>query len=70
MGWFWEIRNAVGGSGFGANPISFTEIKSWCDLNEIILSPWELYIIKRLDLEFLRISNSNTKDRLNNNKKR
>lgn len=63
MGWFWEIRSAIGGSGFGANPISFTEMKSWCDLTNIELNPWEVSVIKKLDMEYMKISNKSSRDR-------
>jgi hypothetical protein len=68
LGWFWEIRSAVGGSGFGANPISFSEIKAWCDLTDIELSPWEVFVLKRMDNEFLKISNKSSKDKMNASK--
>jgi hypothetical protein len=73
MGWFWEIRNAVGGNGFGANPISFCEMKAWTELTNIELTPWEVLVLRRMDNEFLKISNKNARDRsksLSSNKTR
>ena len=63
MGWFWEIRNAIGGNGFGANPISFCEMKAWCELTSIELTPWEVSVLRKLDTEFIRFSNKNAKEK-------
>lgn len=38
----------------GPNPISYDIIKSWCDLTQISLSPWELELIKALDSIWLK----------------
>jgi hypothetical protein len=32
-----------------ANPISFTEIDAFCRLNGLVMSPWELSMVRRLD---------------------
>jgi hypothetical protein len=63
MGWFWDIRNAVGGNGFGTNPISFSEIMSWCKLNDIQLTPWEVSVIRKLDTEYVNIVNKSLNDK-------
>ena len=63
MGWFWDIRNAIGGNGFGANPISFSEMKAWCELNGIVLSPWEVSLLRKMDTEFIKISNESARNR-------
>ena len=36
-----------------ANPISFTEIDAYCRLNRLELSPWELGLLRRIDVEAL-----------------
>jgi hypothetical protein len=66
MGWFWEIRSAVGGNGFGANPISFTELYSWSYLYSITLSSWELSIIRKLDFEYIKITSKKSNDKIKN----
>jgi len=63
MGWFWEIRNATGGNGFGANPISFCEMKAWCELNDIEITPWEVSILRKMDTEFIKNSNKSIRDK-------
>lgn len=37
----------------GANPISYLEIKSYCDLMNETLSPWEIDTIRLMDTAFL-----------------
>jgi hypothetical protein len=42
-------------NGFGANPLLDSEIESWCRLNKVSLSVFELELIEKLDrkkLEF------------------
>jgi hypothetical protein len=51
------------GNGFGANPISFSEMKAWCELNEIVLSPWEVKTLRKMDTQFIRISNDNARSK-------
>ena len=41
----------------GPNPISYDIISSWCHLNGITLSPWEIDIIKSLDNLWLKTIN-------------
>lgn len=36
-------------NGFGANPITFTEMKSYFDLIQVEPEEWEVDLIKRLD---------------------
>lgn len=36
-------------NGFGANPITFTEMKSYFDLIQVDPEEWEVDLIKRLD---------------------
>jgi hypothetical protein len=51
--YFTQLSNARGSNGYGPNPISYTEIKSWNDLTQSNVSPFEVNIIKRLDIEYL-----------------
>lgn len=41
----------------GPNPISYDIIKSWSEINDIELSPWEVDIIKSLDNLWLKTMN-------------
>lgn len=53
--WFLELNAARTGTGFGANPLSFTEIFSWSALTRVRLRPWEVAALRRLDTEFLNV---------------
>tara|TARA_B100000700_G_scaffold331816_1_gene469575 strand:- start:44021 stop:44254 length:234 start_codon:yes stop_codon:yes gene_type:complete len=41
----------------GVNPLTYTELKSWSDLNRIQLLPWEVDVITTLDRIQWRILN-------------
>lgn len=49
LGWYWELEGSRTGTGFGINPITYTEILSWSQLTGNILCEWEVQAIKRLD---------------------
>lgn len=51
--WFIDLHNARSGNGFGANPINYTEIKSYFDLLSIAPCEWEIDLIRKLDNEML-----------------
>lgn len=53
-GIFMELNGSRTSSGFGMNPISFTEIKSYVDLHNTNLLSWEINVIKHLDSVFLK----------------
>lgn len=45
----------------GVNPISFTEIRAWSQLNQIDLKPFEVEAIRLLDVEYMKHQNSEAK---------
>ena len=47
--YFIDLNNVRSSNGFGVNPISFTEMKSYFDLYEIVPFQYEIEAIKRLD---------------------
>jgi hypothetical protein len=51
--YFNELANARTSNGYGPNPISYTEINAWNDLMQSYVSPFEVEIIKRLDITYL-----------------
>ena len=51
--YFTELHRTRGGNGFGANPIAYMEIESWCRLSGISLYPWEVALITALDNAYL-----------------
>ncbi|WP_435532479.1 phage tail assembly chaperone [Pseudorhizobium tarimense] len=55
-GWFIELHNTRQ-SGFSANPITYSEIESFCRLSGAIISPWELSVIRSIDAEVLSVIN-------------
>ena len=38
-------------------------MKAWCELNEIVLSPWEVKTLRKMDTQFIRISNDNARSK-------
>ena len=59
MAYLWEMFLSLnagrGGGEGGPDPLSYVEIKAWCDLCEADLTVWELDILKRLDAAFLSV---------------
>lgn len=53
--WFWflDLSRSRGGSGFGANALSFSEIAAWCALSGERPSPYEVELIRALDGLFM-----------------
>ena len=51
-GWFWAL-NARRSAGFQPNPISYCDIAAWAALMGAKPSPWEVWLITRLDDAFL-----------------
>lgn len=54
---FWDISSGRGSNGWGPNPLSFSEIKAWSELQDIPLVPWEVTAIKAMDGAYLRKMN-------------
>jgi hypothetical protein len=50
---FVQLSAARTGNGFGANPLPYGEIEAFCRLTRTDLEPWEIDVIRALDLEFL-----------------
>lgn len=51
--YFSQLHNARTSNGFGANPISYSEISAWNELTDSGITPFEVKIIKRLDIAYL-----------------
>lgn len=54
-GWFGELASARTSSGFGGNPISYSEVKAWAELTGRKPSPLEVNALRRLDARYLMI---------------
>jgi hypothetical protein len=48
--WYCELGSARTSNGFGLNPLPYTEIQAYADLSGIRMTPWEVGLIKRLDM--------------------
>jgi len=48
-GWFLTLNKKRGSNGFGINPISYTEIKSFFDLQQYCPQQWEIKLIEEWD---------------------
>lgn len=52
--WFQSLNTGRTGSGFGMNPLTFSEISAWCALTGNTLTPWEVDLLKTLDVLYLK----------------
>jgi len=48
-GWWADIAQTRGGSGFGPNPLTRVEVRAWEADEGVALDPWERRAIYRLD---------------------
>lgn len=55
--WFITLHESRSSNGFGVNPISFMDIWTFFQLQEITPYRWEIDLIKRLDREVMSIFN-------------
>ena len=53
---FLELSGQRTGTGWGPNPIQFTEVEAWQRLTGRTLKPWEVRAILAMDRAFLVIS--------------
>ena len=51
--WFHDLNNTRSEGFNGALPITYTEIKSYFDLQKLEPQDWELSLLKRFDIAFL-----------------
>jgi hypothetical protein len=54
--WFLDLHSTRSSNGFGPNPISFSEIKSYFDLASVEPDDWEVQLLRRFDHEVLDLS--------------
>lgn len=54
---FIDLNQARTSNGFGYNPITYTEIDSYCRLMSLELSDEEVSMLRRFDREVLKIYN-------------
>lgn len=49
-----DLHSARSSNGFGANALSWTEIKAYLDLYQIEPQEWELDLIKQFDMQAMK----------------
>lgn len=54
LAWWAELTAARQGGFSGANPISYSEIEAWSRLSCVALSHWEVALLRRIDVAFVR----------------
>lgn len=50
-----DLHSTRTGNGFGASPITYTEMRNYFDLMDIDPEEWELILLRRLDNTALNI---------------
>lgn len=43
--------------GMGANPLTWTDIRNWCILFGVDLTPWQVDTVKMIDMVWVRVVN-------------
>lgn len=67
--WFLELNAARTGSGFGVNPITYTEIHCYMTLMQITPEEWEISLIRRFDNEAMKASTKKSSSKSSSKKK-
>lgn len=57
MSFLYEL-GLVSGSGFGTQPLSFTEIKAWSELTDMRITPFEVSALRRLSQDACSVLNA------------
>lgn len=66
-----DLSSARTSNGFGMNPISYSEMKNYFELNQIEVHPWEVELIKMFDSAAMQvISDHQEKQRQSQQKKK
>lgn len=55
--WFCELSGARTSNGYGANPITFPDIAAWSQVMGLRPTPWEVSVIRRMDIAVLSVLN-------------
>jgi hypothetical protein len=51
-----DLSSARTSNGYSPNPLSYSEIAAWRDLTDNDITPFEVKVIKRLDIAYLNFS--------------
>lgn len=55
LDWFGELSTGRTSNGFGPNPLTWSDITAWASLTGTDLRPWEVRLLKQLDIVFLNV---------------
>ncbi len=53
--YFMALHSTRTSNGFGANPITYTEMKNYFDLIQVDPEEWEIELIRRFDMKALDV---------------
>lgn len=54
-GWFMSLNESRSSSGFGLNPIAYSDISAYFQLKQVIPDEWEIDLLKRFDREVMKV---------------
>jgi hypothetical protein len=54
-GWFIKLNRARSGTGFGLNPLTYSDIAAFFRLQQIVPEVWEVELIEKLDRTVMSI---------------
>lgn len=63
--WFLDLHNARDSNGMSINPISYTEIKNYFELIQVVPDEWEVKLIKRFDMQVMNYFAEESKKKSN-----
>jgi hypothetical protein len=56
--WFAELSTARGSNGFSQSPITYAEIDAWARLTGRSLSPFEVDLLRVMDMQYLKVTSN------------
>lgn len=51
---FLELHSCRSSNGYGPNPLSYTEIQAFYQLNQVPVQPWEVLVLRHFDSVYLK----------------
>lgn len=54
---FWELSSGRTTGGFGATRLTWLDINAWSNMTGVVLTPWELGAIRKMDAVFVTAAN-------------
>lgn len=53
--WFLELSARRQGSGFGVNPVGWTDVAAWASLTGVRPTPWEMDLLGEAESAYMRM---------------